>query len=260
MPLRPPTPNMQGQELVQWFQRVYDAIQALEAAVGSLPAPMSSHDSLTENGGVGSHAQIDIHMADHSAHGTSSDMVGKDDVQELTRKVIKAAENTISGLRHGVETDQPAIAHGTSSPIVGESDTQTLANKSMSATDNTFTGFRHGTEVDEPVDAHGVAGEIVGTESVQTLTNKTMVRTVRTVSSPGLLQETDDLLRVFNSGLLLRLPLSATGRMFTVDNVSNGWITLQADGGKRIQGETSQRIPRNSSADVVYNGVEWRFV
>ena len=174
MSLRPPTPNMQGQELVQWFQRVYDAIQELEAAVGSLPTPVTSHDSLTENGGAGSHASINSHIADKSAHGVGSDLAGVDDIQELTHKTIDALKNTLSGLRHGVEVDAPTIAHGTISTIVGVSDTQTLTNKTISALNNDLSGLRHGTEVDQPTTAHGTSSAIVGIDDIQTLANKTI--------------------------------------------------------------------------------------
>ncbi len=258
--LRPPTPNMQGQELVQWFQRVFDAIMALESAIGSLPVPLTSHDSLTENGGAGSHAQIDMHIAGHSAHGTGSDMVGVDDIQTLTNKTISALANTLSGLRHGLEVDNQPIAHGTTSTIVGVSDAQALINKVISATSNSISGLRHGVEVDEPTVAHGTTSALVGVDDPQTLTNKRIIRSVRTLMTGTMLSLTDDLIRVNDINVIVTLPVAPIGQFYTIENSAPGYCELQTIDGKLIQGELLQTIPMSSSADVVFNGYEWRFV
>lgn len=258
--LRPPTPNMRDQELVQWFQRVYDAIKNLEQAIGDVPTPISSHDGLTENGGVNSHQFISQHIAGASAHGTASPIVGRDDLQALTNKTISALNNTLSGLRHGVEVDQPQAAHGTDSPIVGESDSQVLTNKTINAEDNNLTGLRHGTEVDQPVIAHGTSSPIVGESDPQILSNKIVHRKVRTMMAGGLLTEDDDLIRVFEINLIITLPIAPVGRTYTIENSALGTCEIQAIDGKLIQGESVQIIPMGSSVDLVFNGVEWRFI
>jgi len=180
---------MQGRELVQWLQRVYDVL--LEYQTTPAPEPPeppeppevpTSHNQLTENGGTNSHATIADHLAAATAHGRSSPLVGVTDVQSLANKVIDALNNTITNLRHGTEVDNPTTAHGTSSAVVGISDVQTLTNKTLSALLNTIIGLRHGTEVDNPTVAHGTSSAIVGVADVQTLTNKTLSATGNTIT------------------------------------------------------------------------------
>ena len=258
--LRPPTPNMQGQELVQWFQRVYDAIRNLEQAIGDVPAPISSHNDLTDNGGVNYHQFISQHMAGTSAHGTISKVVGETDLQTLTNKTINALNNTLAGLRHGIEVDQPPVAHGTASPIVGESDSQTLTNKTIDAANNTLSGLKHGFGVDQPPIAHGTASPIVGESDPQILSNKVIHRKVRTMMAGGMLTDDDDLIRVFEINLIITLPVAPTGRTYTIENSALGTCEIQTIDGKLIQGESNQVLPMGSSVDLVFNGMEWRFI
>lgn len=90
MNLRPPTPGMRDQELVQWFQRVYDAIKELDAAIKNLPDPdppdppdiPTSHNQLTENGGNNSHTVISQHMATDTAHQSDGPVVGRNELNQ----------------------------------------------------------------------------------------------------------------------------------------------------------------------------------
>jgi len=94
--------------------------------------------------------------------------------QTLTNKTIVAGANTISGLLHGTQVDNPSSGvHGTSSAIVGISDGQTLTNKTIVAGDNIISGLVHGTHVDNLTTSHGAVGAIVGENNIQTLLNKT---------------------------------------------------------------------------------------
>lgn len=258
--LRPPTPNMQGQELVQWFQRVFDAIQALEAAIGSIPAPVTSHDSLTENGGSGSHSQISNHLAATNAHGAGSPLAGVNDPATLTQKVISGLHNTLSNLRHGSEVDNPTDAHGAVGEVVGTNNNQEFTNKLIDGLKNTLSNLRHGLEVDNSTSAHGVTGDIVGTGGQQTIRGKTFIRSVRAALTSGLLSLTDDVVRVFEINLIMTLPTVETGRMFTIENVSLGECEIHTIDGKLIQGETMQILPQDSSVDLLFDGVGWRFV
>ena len=114
----------------------------------------------------------------------ASDFVLPDAAQTLTNKTIDASQNTISGLQHAVEVDNPSSGvHGVTGNIVGDSDTQTLTNKTIDASQNTISGLRHGVEVDNPSSGvHGVSGNIVGDSDIQTLTNKTINANQNTIS------------------------------------------------------------------------------
>ena len=64
--------------------------------------------------------------------GTSvKNMVTEDGAATLENKTIAAGSNTITGLTHGSEVDNPTTAHGTSSAIVGISDSQVITNKDI---------------------------------------------------------------------------------------------------------------------------------
>jgi hypothetical protein len=62
----------------------------------------------------------------------TGDVVGDDDTQTLTNKTIDGASNTISGLLHGTQVDNPSSGvHGVTGSVVGTTDTQTLTNKTL---------------------------------------------------------------------------------------------------------------------------------
>ena len=264
--LRPPTPNMQGRELVQWLQRVYDVL--LEYQITPAPEPPevpSSHDELTENGGTGSHAVIASHIAAQTAHNTESAIVGITDTQTLTNKSIDADNNTITNLEHGAEVDNPTVAHGTTTAIVGVEDTQTLKNKSIYGQYNTVRNMRHGTEVDNPSLAHGAQGAVVGIYNKQFLFNKTYVHRVITVNGDYTMTLSGaSTVIVALPGATIILPTvdgNYVGLEATIDNKSTGDITVEfQDDAEYIEGETSQTVPADSSMTVRFDGSGWRIV
>lgn len=130
-------------------------------------------------------------IAEHSnlttgIHGIAGNVVGTIDTQTITNKTVVAANNTISGLLHGNQVDNPSIAHGATGAIVGTTNSQTLTNKTIVAANNTISGLLHGNQVDNPSLAHGATGAVVGTTNVQTLTGKTLsFPKIATISNTG---------------------------------------------------------------------------
>ena len=107
MNLRPPTPGMRDQELVQWFQRVYDAILSLEAEIKNIPTPESieppeiptSHNQLTDNGGLNSHQQIAQHMGSTTAHGADGVIVGRNELLQSLNNLEITLREAIEAVR-----------------------------------------------------------------------------------------------------------------------------------------------------------------
>ena len=263
--LRPPTPNMQGRELIQWLQRVYDVLQEYQTTPEPEPPEIpTSHNDLDGNGGTGSHATITSHIAASTAHGRSSALVGATDVQSLANKVINALNNTITNLRHGVEVDNLVAAHGVEE-IVGADETQTLKNKTIFGQYNTVRNMRHGTEVDNPLAAHGAEGAIVGTSNVQVLLNKIYIHRTISVMGDYTMSAVGPLYVIAqNATTTITLPIVNSqfiGLEVTVDNKSAGNITVavQADA-TSIEGETTQTLPYDCAMTMRFDGNSWRIV
>ena len=136
-------------------------------------------------------------------------IMSADSTQTVTNKTIAAASNTISGLTHGAEVDNPTSGvHGAAGTIVGTSDTQNLTNKTLDNTndatlldtnltiqdngDNTkqanFNASVITTSTTRTYDFPDADTELVGDDATQTLTNKTIVAGSNTIS--GLLHGT----------------------------------------------------------------------
>lgn len=217
--LRPPTPDLQGRELVQWFQRVYDAIQKLNAAIGVLPDVPTSHNELSDNGGTNSHTTISAHIANTNAHGVS-EIVGAENTQTLKNKIISALENTLTGLRHGIEVDNLSSGvHGVTGSIVGTTDIQTLTNKRIVR------------KVVDVADSHTVDF----TDDIIRCTQYGVVITINT-------------------------NLATRGKPITIDNVSFGDIYVVGDQLATIENEVNQVIPPDSSMTLYFDGATWRII
>lgn len=262
-PLRPPTPNMQGRELVQWLQRVYDAIMALEASALN-PPTAADHDDLTNNGGVGSHASIQNHIASDLAHGADSGVVGLQEVQELRNKTLNALFNTLIGLRHGVEVDNAQSGvHGVTGSVVGTTDLQVLTNKVIDAANNAMTGFRHGVEVDNAQSGvHGVDGDVVGTRNAQSIFYKHLVADIVEITADYTCIQRTDTLLMSVAGITATLEEAwiNTGITQRFINASSGDVFVAAASGEFINGEAIQTIPVDSTMEIVSDGTGWRII
>ncbi len=296
--IRPPRPGMQGRELDQWLDRMYQALSALSTG-GEVTTV--DHNDLENNGGDNSHEAISNHIGAKTAHGVSTPVVGVSDEQTLVNKTIDAENNTISNLKHGEEVDNPAAAHGVDEivgtteeqtlthktidadnndiinlkhgeevdnptaahgvgEVIGADEEQTLTNKTIDAENNTINNLKHGEEVDNPTAAHGV-DEVVGTTEKQTLTNKDVRYRITTVPSvPYLVQDTDGLLRVTLNNARITFPKANenVGRKLTVANKSSTEVVLIPRPGDTIHGEATQTLPLNSTAVFYCDGAEWR--
>lgn len=228
MNLRPPTPGMRDQELVQWFQRVYDAIKELDAAIKNLPDPdppdppdiPTSHNQLTENGGNNSHTVISQHMATDTAHQSDGPVVGRN---ELINSLAAIVEDLTAAM----------------------------------------TGFKHGEEVDNPTEnVHGAEGAVVGLVNVQTLQNKTIVRRVNTAVFDSDVREYDGYVRVTEDNITLELPDAEMNKGFeiTIDNQSATNTILLPYSTDLIQDEATQYLPPACSVTLVSDGFTWRLV
>src|SRR3954471_10921140 len=56
---------------------------------------ITNHNDLSNNGGANSHAAISVHIAANNAHGTTSNIVGINDVQTVTNKTMNSSNNTV---------------------------------------------------------------------------------------------------------------------------------------------------------------------
>jgi hypothetical protein len=263
--LRPPTPDMQGRELVQWLQRVYDVLREYQTTPTPEPPDIpTSHNDLDDNGGDDSHATIASHIAASTAHGVSSPLVGITDVQSLANKVVNALNNTITNLRHGTEVDNPTAAHGVEE-IVGTDETQVLKNKTIYGQYNTVRNMRHGIEVDNPLAAHGAEGAVVGTSNVQVLLNKIYIHRTISVMGDYTMSAVGPLYVIAqNAAVTITLPIVNSqfiGLEVTIDNKSAGNITVavQADA-TSIEGETTQTLPFDCAMTMRFDGDSWRIV
>lgn len=218
--LRPPTPDMQGRELVQWLQRVYDVLLGYQTTPEPEPPETpTSHNDLDDNGGTGSHATITSHLAASTAHGRSSPLVGVTDVQALSNKVINALNNTIINLRHGTEVDNPTAAHGVGE-IVGVDEVQTLTNKDIRRTLELHSGGAYtATLADDVIICYAVA----------------------TITLPA-------------------ITAANAGKHLTITNAGTGVVAVSRSLLNTINGETSQKLPAGSSMSIVFDGGTWRIV
>lgn len=218
--LRPPTPDMQGRELVQWLQRVYDVLLEYQTAPAPEPPEIpTSHNDLDDNGGENSHATITSHLAASTAHNTTSPLVGLTDVQALSNKVINALNNTIINLRHGTEVDNPTAAHGVTQ-IMGANEAAVLKNKDIRRTVKLHSGGSYTALItDDVIIAYATAAITLPVPTT-----------------------------------------AAIGKVYTVTNAGIADSVTVYSSGRPINGETTQILPPGSSMTVVSDSYGWRII
>lgn len=111
-------------------------------------------------------ADLDTHVADTTAHGTTGNVVGTSDAQTLTTKTIVVANNTVTTAASG------NLAATELNAALAELQTD-IDTRALDADLDAHTAA---------TEAHGATGAVVGTTNVQTLTNKTLTSPV--VNSP----------------------------------------------------------------------------
>lgn len=93
--------------------------------------------------------------------------------------------------------------------------------------------------------------------------NPVAVETIRVVTANAVLSETDQVL-VCDKATAMSVTLpdaTASGKMFRVKSINTGVVTLTADTGDTIDGETTQPINRWDSISVVdYTSGKWVIV
>jgi hypothetical protein len=156
-----------------------------EANDANLELGVNSSDQLTYNGNplVGSSALTGSRALQTSAggaietssvtstelgrlSGVASAVLGKDDAGTLTNKTIAAANNTISGLLHGTQVDNPTTGvHGVTGSVVGTSDSQTLTNKTLDGA-IVANGLTTASNANLLLDPHGTGSIEVGAKVV----------------------------------------------------------------------------------------------
>lgn len=218
--LRPPTPNMQGRELFQWMQRVYEAILRLDSGGGG-GSTITSHDDLTENGGTGSHERIDADLLELNGRMPISGVVGESDSQTLTNKIINGDNNTITNLKHGEEVDNPSSGvHGVVGSVVGTTDVQTLSNKTISPRINFLSNDTYLLSFDY--------------DMVIVMVNNANITMYSAIGNPG--------------------------RIVHIVNASNSNTLVQAPDTGYISGETRQEVPPYCTMSLVSTGIDWRII
>lgn len=117
--------------------------------------------------------------------GTEKEIATISDSQTLTNKTITGAGNTISGLAHGTQVDDPTSGvHGVVGTVVGTSDTQSLSNKSLDDSTTLIKNTAAPTKIARIEAGSITAGQtrvvtipdmdltLLGTSTTQTVTNK----------------------------------------------------------------------------------------
>lgn len=126
---------------------------------------------------------IQEHVGNTVAHGTTGAIVGVSDTQALTNKDLSSGTNTFPA---SLATDAElaahtaaTAAHGATGAVVGTTSNQALTNKDLSSVTNTFpaslaTDAELSAHSSSTTGVHGVSGNVVGETNTQALTNKNL--------------------------------------------------------------------------------------
>lgn len=194
----------------------------------------------------------DASVAAHAAlttgvHGVTGTIVGTSDTQSLTNKIIVAGSNTISGLLHGTQVDNPSSGvHGVTGSVVGTTDTQTLSNKSIDADTNTITNIENAdikaaAAIARTKLASGTANHVIINDGTGVLSSEAALaisrggsgQTTQTAAFDALspLTTKGDLI-VYNGTDNVREPVGANGTVVMADSAQASgikWASVASD-------------------------------
>lgn len=162
-----------------------------------------------------------------------------------TPKILPLVNNGIvkTSSSDGTLTDTTVL--DTDATLAADSDTRIATQKATKAHVTSHSNLVTG--------VHGVSGASNAVEGI--------IKEVTTVTNDYSVLTTDYFICVTVAGKTISLPIASayTGRIFVIDNASDGDIYLDGESGELIQNETTQTIPSDSAACIYSNGTQWRF-
>lgn len=207
-----------------------------------------------------------------------TELVGDDSTQTLTNKTIAAGSNTVSGLTHGSEVDNPSSGvHGVTGDVVGTTDTQTLTGKTLTGNEAASLSPDGVETITLPV----ITDTLVTRTNTETLTNKSLTAPSVTgatnydeIATPSNPSASEHRLYFKSDGNLYKLNSSGEevevgsgsgqGEINYLDNGdaevnTDGWtttgsatLTRTTTSGEILRGDASFRLEDGSTGGTIY--------
>lgn len=241
---------------------VAGSFTALTVIDGTNDLDIASHDGtngLKLAGTLITSTAAELNLLD-GITGTLATLAG---TETLTNKTIAAGSNTISGLSHGTEVDNPSSGvHGVTGSVVGTADTQTLTNKTL--TSPTVSGGS--------IDNATIGSTTPNTGAFTNITTSSWLNVggsvtlpVKSVTTDYTITDQDFTLYANTQGLPSNiywdLPAASTvtGRVYMIKLTGgNRDIFVEPNGAEEIDGDTNYRL-RNPTDHIMIQstGSEW---
>jgi len=109
------------------------------------------------------------------------------------------------------------------------------------------------------LNAFTVTFQIATTGTIIVTLGSPQAQAIKIVSGNYPIVSTDRIIQCSAANATITLPSAVTyvGFNFTIDNSSNGYITV-ASGAGLIEGQSTQSMPSNTAMDVYSDGTNWR--